>query len=79
MGGRAIQSQLNGGDTMDSLAALISNVGFPIAAFVLIYVMMRNELKEMRKTVEQNTLAITKLLTYMETVEGGEIDGNKLV
>jgi hypothetical protein len=64
---------------MDSLAALISNVGFPIAAFVLIYVMMRNELKEMRKTVEQNTLAITKLLTYMETVEGGEIDGNKLV
>ena len=64
---------------MDSLAALISNVGFPIAAFVLIYVMMRNELKEMRKTVEQNTLAITTLLTYMETVEGGEIDGNKLV
>lgn len=79
MGGRAFQSQLNGGDMMDSLAALISNVGFPIAAFVLIYVMMRNELKEMRKTVEQNTLAITKLLTYMETVEGGEIDGNKLV
>lgn len=64
---------------MDSLASLISNVGFPIAAFVLIYVFMRNELKEMKATVEQNTIALTKLLTFMETKEGSEIDGNKLV
>lgn len=64
---------------MDSLASLISNVGFPIAAFVLIYVFMRNELKEMKATVEQNTLALTKLLTFMEAKEGSEIDGNKLV
>lgn len=62
---------------MEGLTSLISNVGFPIAAFVLMYVFMRNELHEMRKTVEQNTLAVTKLLTFMETKEGGEIDGDK--
>lgn len=62
---------------MENLTTLISNVGFPIAAFILMYVLVKNELHETRKTVEQNTLAVTKLLTFMEAKEGGDIDGDK--
>ena len=62
---------------MENVLSLVSNVGFPIAAFVMIFYFMKNELTEMRKTVDQNTVAISKLLTFMETIEGSEIDGHK--
>lgn len=60
---------------MENAVQIVSQVGFPIAAFVMLFFFLKNELNEMRKTVDQNTLAITRLLTYMETKEGGEIDG----
>lgn len=60
---------------MDNIAAIVSSVGFPIAAFILLFYYMKNQMEQMRETVHQNTVAITKLTTYMEAKEGGEIDG----
>lgn len=60
---------------MENIAAIISSVGFPIAAFILIFHYMKNQLEQMRETVHQNTIAITKLTTYMEAKERGDFDG----
>lgn len=38
---------------MSSLQALIANVGFPIAAFVLMYRLYKNEKKQMREEREE--------------------------
>lgn len=71
---------------MDELSALISTVGFPIAAFVLMFWFCKDTLKsmqdnftrslsDMQNTVNSNTTAITKLLTYMEAKDRSDIDG----
>ena len=62
---------------MDSVAALVSQVGFPIGAFFLLYYLVKGELKEVTQAVNQNTLAIQRLLTYMEAKEGADIDGQR--
>lgn len=55
---------------METIVAMISQVGFPIGAFV-----MKNELSEMKKTIDQNTLTVSALLTYIEAKEGSDING----
>ena len=44
---------------MDELVNLISNVGFPIAAFCAMYYMCNN-------TIKENTKAITEVTTTMQ-------------
>lgn len=60
---------------MSEIASMVSSVGFPIAAFLLMFWFCREQLTEMRKTIEANTEVTNKLLVYMETKERSEIDG----
>ena len=62
---------------MTEIASVVSSVGFPIAAFILLFYYMKTTMEELRKTIEQNTLAVSKLMVYMETVERSEIDGKR--
>lgn len=62
---------------MDNAAALVSQVGFPIGAFLLLFYLVKGELKEVKETVNQNTLVIQRMLTYMEAKEGADIDGQR--
>lgn len=60
---------------MESVATMISTVGFPIAAFVLMFWFCKDQLTKMDETIKQNTNAINKLIVYMETKERSDIDG----
>lgn len=62
---------------MDTAATLVSQVGFPIGAFLLLFYLVKGELKEVKQTVNQNTVMISRLLTYMEAKEGADIDGQR--
>lgn len=62
---------------MENVAALVSQVGFPISAFLLLFYLVKGELKEVKETVNQNTLMVQRLLTYMEAKEGADIDGQR--
>ena len=55
-------------DVVDMVSQLISNVGFPIAAFCLMFWMLNTTLKEMREASEQNTAAISELTTMVKTL-----------
>ena len=46
---------------VDSVMNLISNVAFPIAAFVMMYYTNTKTIEELRKTVEENSLVMAKL------------------
>lgn len=60
---------------MEAIATIISQVGFPIAAFLLMFWMCKDQIAKMEDTVNKNTEAITKLVTYMESKERRDIDG----
>ena len=60
---------------METIVTMISQVGFPIGAFIMLFFFMKNELSEMKKTIDQNTLTVSALLTYIEAKEGSDIDG----
>ena len=48
------------------IAQLIGSVGFPICMSVYLIYFMQTELKEMRKTIENNTLTMQKLLDRLD-------------
>ena len=59
-----------------SIAQLISTIGFPIAMciYLLFYIKSFDEkyceqLNNMSKAIENNTLAITKLMSMIDTLE----------
>lgn len=54
---------------VEVITQLIGSIGFPIAAFVMIFYMMNTTLKEVQDTMSENTKAIIKLL---EKLDGGE-------
>ena len=56
---------------VEVITQLIGSIGFPIAAFIMIFYMMNTTLKEVQTTMSENTKAIIKLL---EKLEGGEND-----
>jgi len=45
---------------------LISNVGFPIVAFYLLYRLIRNELKQLSDSVNKHATAIEKQTAIIE-------------
>ena len=55
-------------DMVDVISQLISNVGFPIAAFCLMFWMLNTTMKEMREASEQNTVAISELTAMVKTL-----------
>ncbi|MBO5884934.1 MAG: hypothetical protein J6S85_20315 [Methanobrevibacter sp.] len=46
----------------NTIVTIISTVGFPIAMSVYLIYFLQTELKEMRKTIENNTLTMQKLV-----------------
>lgn len=59
-----------------NIAELISKIGFPIAMCIYLLVYIRSfdakyceQLKNMAKAIENNTLAITKLMSMIDDLE----------
>lgn len=57
---------------VNAVTDLVSNVAFPIAAFVMMYYSNTKTIEELRKTVEENGLIMTKLSEKLDnlTTEG---------
>lgn len=51
------------------IAQLVGSVGFPICMSVYLIYFMQTELKEMRKSIENNTLTMQKLLDALDERE----------
>lgn len=51
------------------IAQLIGSVGFPICMSIYLIYFMQTELKEMRKSIENNTLTMQKLLDALSERE----------
>lgn len=60
---------------MSEIAQVISTVGFPIAAFLLMFWFCREQVHTMETTIQENTKAVNNLITYMEKQERSDIDG----
>jgi hypothetical protein len=65
-----------------TISQLISSVGFPIAACVALFWQMtkeserhKEEMNALKESLNQNTLAITKLVVFMQEKEGMEDNG----
>lgn len=54
---------------IDVITQLIGSIGFPIAAFVMLFYMMNTTLKDLQNTMSENTTAITKLIEKMDADE----------
>lgn len=46
----------------DTIASLVGSVGFPICISIYLIYFMQTELKEMRKSIENNTLTMQKVI-----------------
>lgn len=64
-----------------AVSQLISSVGFPIAACVALFWQMnkestqhKEEMAALKESLNQNTLAITKLVLFMQEKEGMKPD-----
>lgn len=64
-----------------AVSQLISSVGFPIAACVALFWQMnkestqhKEEMDALKESLTQNTLAITKLVLFMQEKEGMKPD-----
>lgn len=64
-----------------AVSQLISSVGFPIAACVALFWQMnrestqhKGEMDALKESLNQNTLAITKLVLFMQEKEGMKPD-----
>lgn len=55
---------------IEVITNLIGSIGFPIAAFIMLYWMMNTTLKDIQSVMSENTLAITKLIEKMDAQEG---------
>lgn len=53
---------------VDSVMNLVSNVAFPIAAFVMMYYTNTKTIEELRKTVEENSLVMAKLSERLDNL-----------
>ena len=53
------------------VAQLIGSVGFPICMSIYIMYFMQTELKEMRKSIENNTLTMQKVIDSLDDFKKG--------
>lgn len=58
---------------INAVTDLVSNVAFPIAAFVMMYYSNMKTVEELRKTVEENSLIMTKLYERLDDLNGKEV------
>ncbi len=57
---------------VSAIAELVSNVAFPIAAFVMMFYSSTKTIEDMRKTVEENTLIMAKLVEKLDSLNVSE-------
>lgn len=54
---------------MDTIMNIISNVGFPIAACCGLMFFINTTIKELRTTIQQNTILLEKISAFLEKEE----------
>lgn len=54
------------------IGQLVGSVGFPICMSIYLIYFMQTELKEMRKSIENNTLTMQKLLDSLNDLNRSE-------
>lgn len=57
---------------VNSVTDLVSNVAFPIAAFVMMYYSNTKTIEELRKTIEENSLIMAKLSEKLDNFNDKE-------
>lgn len=57
---------------VNAITELVSNVAFPIAAFVMMFYSSTKTIEDMRKTIEENTLIMTKLAEKLDSLSASE-------
>lgn len=57
---------------VSAIIELVSNVAFPIAAFVMMFYSSTKTIEDMRKTVEENTLIMAKLVEKLDSLNVSE-------
>lgn len=54
---------------MDTIITMISNVGFPIAACCGLMYFINTTIKELRTTIQHNTIMLEKISAFLEKEE----------
>lgn len=57
------------GEVIDIFTRLVSNIGFPIACCIMLYIQNNKQMKELTEAVNNNTIAISSLVEKL----GGDI------
>ena len=57
---------------VNAVTELVSNVAFPIAAFVMMFYSSTKTIEDMRKTIEENTLIMAKLVEKLDSLNVSE-------
>ena len=57
---------------VSAITELVSNVAFPIAAFVMMFYSSTKTIDDMRKTIEENTLIMAKLVEKLDNLNVSE-------
>ncbi len=57
---------------VSTITELVSNVAFPIAAFVMMFYYSVKTVEDMRKTIEENTLIMTKVIEKLDSMSQEE-------
>ncbi len=57
---------------VSAITELVSNVAFPIAAFVMMFYSSTKTIEDMRKTIEENTLIMAKLVEKLDGLNVSE-------
>lgn len=58
---------------VNMITDLVSNVAFPIAAFVMMYYSNTKTIEELRKTVDENSLIMAKLAEKLDDFNDKEV------
>ncbi len=53
---------------VSAITELVSSVAFPIAAFVMMFYYSTKTVEDMRKTIEENTLIMTKVIEKLDSM-----------
>lgn len=54
---------------INTIAQLIGSVGFPICMSIFLIYFIQTEMKEMRKTIENNTLTMQKVVDSLDDLK----------
>ena len=56
---------------INTITSLVGSVGFPICMSIFLIYFIQTEMKEMRKTIENNTLTMQKVVDSLDDIKKG--------